>query len=103
MVLTEAVTNVIQHNSEGGEDQEIRVILEQAGDEIRVEVRDGGRPFDPLKQPGVIFPRTLDEASQGGLGIHLIRSYSDECGYRHEGDENVLTLVIRDVAKPQKG
>ena len=102
MVLTEAVTNVIQHGSEGAGDREIRLVLEQAGDDVRMEVRDGGRPFDPLEQPRVVFPRTLDEASQGGLGIHLIRSYSDECSYRHEGGENVLTLIIRDVKQQRE-
>ena len=100
MVLTEAVANVIQHGSEADKEQQISVILEQAGDDIRVEVRDAGRPFDPLKQPKVVFPRTLDDASQGGLGIHLMRSYSDECGYRREAGENVLTLIIRDAHKP---
>lgn len=99
MVLTEAVTNIIQHGSEADENEEISVVLDRDGDDIRIEVRDGGRPFDPLKQPQVVFPRTLDDASQGGLGIHLIRSYSDECGYRREGGENILTLIIRDVQK----
>jgi anti-sigma regulatory factor (Ser/Thr protein kinase) len=102
MVLTEAVTNVIQHGAEAGKGQEISVILEQVGGDIRVEVRDGGQPFDPLKQPEVVFPRTLDDASRGGLGIHLIRSYSDECRYRREGGENILTLVIRAAEKTEE-
>ena len=58
MVLTEAVTNVIQHGAEVGGDQEISVVLEQVGGDIRAEVRDGSRAFNPLKKPEVIFPRT---------------------------------------------
>ena len=98
IVLTEAITNVIQYGFE--EDGEIGVALERAGDDLLVEVRDSGRPFNPLNQPEVVFPRTLDDASQGGLGIHLIRSYSDECIYRCEAGENVLSIIIRDTQEP---
>lgn len=96
LTLAEAVTNVIQYAYEDEKNHEIVITLQYRKNGADVEVIDEGQPFDPLQAPEVVFPRSLDEASEGGLGIHLIRTYTDECYYRREVGKNILTMVVRE-------
>ncbi len=96
LALAEAVTNVIRYAFKDKTTHEITVTLEYLDKKAIIQVKDEGKPFDPLKHPKVIFPRSLEEASKGGLGIHLIRTYTDECYYRREDDTNILTMIICD-------
>ena len=96
LIVAEAVTNVINYAFENEKTHQITVTLQYQKHRVTVEIVDDGQPFDPLQHPPVVFPRKLEEASKGGLGIHLIRTYTDECHYRREGDKNILTLIMSD-------
>lgn len=48
LALDEAVTNVILHGYEGASGQQLSVHLETGSGELRSEVTDGGREFNPL-------------------------------------------------------
>jgi anti-sigma regulatory factor (Ser/Thr protein kinase) len=37
----------------------------------------------------------LAEAQPGGLGLSMLRSYSDHLAYRREAGRNQLTLTVR--------
>lgn len=94
LVLSEAVTNIIQNAYPDGAEHDIWVSLQLQGSSVRAEVQDDGVPFDPTQIPEVVLPQSLEEATEGGLGIHLIRSYTQECVYQRQDDRNVLTLVL---------
>ena len=94
LILTEAVTNVIQHGYADAENDDIEVRVQDQVNRLRVELRDKAKPFNPLRQPEVVFPRTLNEASEGGLGIHLIRTYTEECYYQRVDHQNVFVMVL---------
>lgn len=96
LVLTEAVTNIIQNAYQDAEGHDIRVTVQQHHGGLKVQLCDDGVPFDPLQVPPPDFPEHLDDAKEGGLGIHLIRSYTDECTYQREGNDNQLTFTICD-------
>jgi len=51
--------------------------------------------FNPLSVPKRILPKTLDEASAGGLRLVMIRRCSDFLHYRHEDGHNHLTFGTR--------
>jgi serine/threonine-protein kinase RsbW len=93
LVLEEATINIMQHayDEQGGE-LELCCTPVQGGLEIRLV--DEGPPFNPLEAPGL--EAVTDIASQriGGMGIHLIRSLTDELSYHREGGRNVLTLCF---------
>jgi anti-sigma regulatory factor (Ser/Thr protein kinase) len=97
LALTEAVTNIIQYAYDDKRSHEIKVEVQVQGHTIRIDLTDDGRPFDPLKKPMVSFPRSIDEAAEGGLGIHLIRSYMDECHYHRLHNKNIFTMIFRDT------
>lgn len=87
LILEELCANVIHH---GGGDMEVE--LEKEWEELVITVRDTGPEFDPTKAPEVDIQEPLEKRTPGGLGIHLIRRYSDEMSYHRMGKQNIVTV-----------
>jgi anti-sigma regulatory factor (Ser/Thr protein kinase) len=94
LVVAEAVTNIIVHAFKDEGEHKLSIKLEYRQNQFTIELIDDGQPFDPTQHPPIEFPRTLAEAGEGGLGIHLIRHYTDKIHYRRQANQNILTLVI---------
>ena len=94
LVLVEAVTNIVENAYENAADHEITITLHCQEHTVRVTIKDDGQPFDPFQVPAIELPDSLEDAKEGGLGIHLIRSYTKECHYCREGQYNLLVLVL---------
>ncbi len=95
LALTEAVTNVIEHGLTPAYAGTIAVTARQTPTALILTVADGGPPFDPLQTPVHVAPDSLDEAGIGGLGVHLLRRYADDCAYTYRDDRNELTLIYQ--------
>lgn len=96
LVLVETVTNIIEHGTIDSLD-ECRAIEVQAacdGTCIVVQVDDDGPPFDPTAAPVHRPPASLAEAPVGGLGLHLIRSYTQDWEYRRINQRNRQRMTI---------
>jgi sigma-B regulation protein RsbU (phosphoserine phosphatase) len=102
MVLTEAVTNIIQYAYQDEAVHPITITLQYQANTATIQIVDDGWPFDPHQNPEVVLPANLEEAGVGGLGIHLIRHYADNCHYDRQENKNILTLTIFDppIASP---
>lgn len=100
-VLAEALTNVITHGYRDTGPHEVAVRFAPEDGGWAVEIEDDGVAFDPLEAPPPRRPGSLAEATVGGLGIHLIRSFTDECRYRRENGRNRLTMLAR--PRPSEG
>jgi anti-sigma regulatory factor (Ser/Thr protein kinase) len=91
----EAVTNVITHGyreEPGG----VRVTIELDNNRIIIRIYDHSPRFDPTKvaEPDISIP--LDQRPPGGLGVHMMRSFTDEIIYSSSpSGENELVLVKR--------
>ncbi|MFM8331375.1 MAG: ATP-binding protein [Candidatus Methylumidiphilus sp.] len=86
LVLTEALSNAIQHaHCEG---QVSRVCIKIETDTLVIQVYDQGAGFDldglPCADPGTLCER--------GRGIFLIRQLMDSVAYRKTGEGNVLEM-----------
>lgn len=97
LALDEVLTNVIWYAYADGGEHEIVVRLGIDGDDVVVEVEDGGRPFDPLDVARVEdeLERPVHERRVGGLGIHLVRRAMSGLAYRREMGKNILTMRRR--------
>ncbi len=95
LVLEEALLNVVRYayGGEAGGDVDIRCWGTEVG--MSLEVRDRGRPFDPLSVPDPDLSKGVAERPVGGLGIFLIKKMADEVSYRREDETNILTMVFR--------
>ena len=94
LCLAEAVTNVIDYGFKDDGEHEIVVFLESDGPEVTVLVEDDGKAFNPLKAKPAKIAGSLEDASIGGLGIHLFKSYTKVLRYERKGGKNRLTMVF---------
>ena len=100
LCLEEHITNVIQYGLAGCGLQAIVVQLSLNQDCFVVEVKDDGKPFNPLNNPEVNTTIPLEQKPVGGLGIHLMRRFMDELEYRRECGQNILTMRKRLINAP---
>jgi serine/threonine-protein kinase RsbW len=98
LCLNEVLANLIEHAGtgvrQGGVDLELEVLCHQGAGEATLVVRDGGASFDPVTFSPGPAPRTLGEAEPGGLGLVLLRSFSDELHYRRADGRNELRIGV---------
>jgi anti-sigma regulatory factor (Ser/Thr protein kinase) len=97
LCLSEIVANIVEHSGVGR--RAGRIALEASAPpgaaSMSVSVADDGAAFDPLSAPppaGFADPARIQI---GGLGIHLVRSYADDCGYERLAEQNVFRFAIR--------
>lgn len=95
LALAEWVTNVISYAYDDSREHWITVRFLKGDAEVRVEVQDDGRAFDPLTLPSTDTSAPLEKRPIGGLGVHMMRKLMDAVLYRREGGRNILTLVKR--------
>ena len=97
--LNEVLANVIAHGGSGAAAAPVKLTLEihveEGSGKAGVTVTDAGRAFDPLSVPARPLPKTLEDASLGGLGLVMLRRCSDWLDYRNEQGRNHLTFGAR--------
>lgn len=91
IILDELITNIIEH---GGSDKNtfIDITLDKKGRSLTIEVSDEGPPFNPTLCALPDTSLSLERRKCGGLGILLVRRFSDSCRYKRLENKNVLTL-----------
>ena len=91
--VEEAVANIILH----GYDRrpgEIQVVVHREESGLVVQLRDRAPHFDPTGFPPPDLTLPLEERRPGGLGIYLMRKFTDTVTYRVTSDgSNELTLI----------
>jgi len=92
LALEEIVTNIITHGYTDDREHFIGVHLNVQPGEVKIDVEDDGRPFNPLEAPEVDTTTSLGDRPIGGLGIHLVRKVTDDLEYKRLGDKNLFTL-----------
>ena len=92
LIAEEGISNIILYAYESGEERRIEVTVSYDGEEVRLELRDDGKPFNPLEAPNPDLDAPLEARPEGGLGIYLMRSLADEMSYARRSGRNVLVL-----------
>ena len=94
--LNEALANVIFHGGAGALLSPVHLRLEVIVDahegKASVTISDAGIAFNPLTVAAKPRPTSLEETVPGGLGLVMIRRFSDCLDYRHEDGRNHLTF-----------
>ena len=97
LVLEEAVTNVNSYafrDDAGSHTLKIDLVIKP--NEIAITLQDDGVAFNPLDADTPILADSIEAAQIGGLGIHLIRSYTKLVDYfRNDGTNNLLMVLDR--------
>ena len=90
LALTEACSNSVRH-AYGDGDGRVEIVYELEPDRLAIEVTDDGAGFEPRRPLG----GGVDELSEGGLGIAIIRAIADEfeLGAKPDGPGSRLRFV----------
>jgi anti-sigma regulatory factor (Ser/Thr protein kinase) len=92
LVLEEIVTNIINHGFKDDAQHRIQVSITLDGNILTVRTIDDGRPFNPINAQRPKLNGKVEKRPVGGLGLVLIRRYSDDISYERRGKQNVLTI-----------
>ena len=94
LAVDEAVANVIEHaySSDTTKEVSVRVVIE--ADQVRIEIIDTGKGFDPAKVMQQDLEQLVAERKSGGLGLRLIQKIMDDVQYQIvPGEKNELRMV----------
>src|SRR5512147_2217645 len=92
LALEEIVTNIINHGYGGREEYDITIRFSLEKHNLRIQIKDSAPEFNPLnvKEPDDLG-KSLDDRHVGGLGIHLVRKFTDDIHYRRSKNKNIVT------------
>jgi serine phosphatase RsbU (regulator of sigma subunit)/anti-sigma regulatory factor (Ser/Thr protein kinase) len=93
LCVSELVANIVSYAFEDEAPHTLALDLILEPQSVKLVLADDGREFDPLALPDPVAPATLEEASVGGLGVHLVRQFADQVSDERVGRRNQLTLA----------
>jgi len=101
--LEELGTNVARHSAPAaGADPGLPLTLGLnliVGEAVEMEIVDNGQPFDVSEAPFRPIRKPLAEVIPGGLGMQLIRDFSDELLY--EPMKNGNKVIVKFLRQPE--
>jgi anti-sigma regulatory factor (Ser/Thr protein kinase) len=93
LVLEELVLNLIDHAVGPTADRiDVRIDLEPG--RVVLVLEDDSAPFDPRSAPAFDNTTPLEQRGPRGMGIHLVRSVTEDISYERVGSHNRLRVVI---------
>lgn len=90
LVTEEWFANIIKHGYADDEPGEIELELVAVKDGIHLTVTDSASAYNPLE---VNREARNQDFSEGGMGLILIKSLTDEQHYSHDGTHNVFSIT----------
>ena len=94
LALDELFTNIVSYAYDDDGSHRITVeLLRSPAGMVTITLIDDGRAFNPLDQPPPDLDSDIEDRAIGGLGIHLVKTFTDSCDYRRDGDTNRLTIT----------
>ena len=90
LACEELLANIINHGYNESTENTIGLELAAEDGTVRITFTDTGKAFNPLAREA---PDTLNDLSEGGVGILLVRSLTDEQHYQRREGLNVLTVT----------
>ncbi len=92
LLIEELFTNMLKYGKGGGSD--VGLGLAGEGPVVVITLRDFDvEPFDVTAVPEVDTSSPLDERRPGGLGIHLVRRFSDNFRYEYKDRDVIITIT----------
>jgi serine/threonine-protein kinase RsbW len=92
LAVEELVVNVIRYAYVDDDPHTIDIGLGIIEEQIILEIRDSGRPFDPREAPS--RDHDVDDPEVGGLGLTLVLDLVDALTYRRENAKNHVQVCI---------
>ncbi len=97
LATDEAATNICLHGYPDSLGM-IEVLVEHDAQYITIRLRDEAPAFDPTTYPTPDLSAPLEDRALGGMGIHFMRSYTDQISHQAlspRGNQLVLKKRIK--------
>ena len=94
LVIEEIMRNLIVHTPPYARDETATVTITVAANNVTVVIEDHRPSFDPFAAPELDVTAPLEQRRAGGMGLHLVRTMTDELTYEAGVDRNRLIAVI---------
>lgn len=92
--VEEVVENIVRYAYESGNGF-INVSTSVENGVLAIQLKDGGKPFNPLTKEDPDVNAKLEDRDIGGLGIFLTKQMMDSVEYEYKDGCNVLTMKKR--------
>lgn len=93
LACEEVVVNIISYAYPAGVDGYIELDVADEDMHLRIELSDGGLPFNPIERQAPDVTQRLEDRDIGGLGIYLVLQMMDRVTYLYEEGKNKLILI----------
>ena len=93
LAVEEAFVNICTYAFKDCQGQ-VELACFPGADAFVLEIMDTGQKFNQLSVPEPDLSVPLEQRQIGGLGVHLIRNFTDHADWRRENDRNILRLTI---------
>jgi serine/threonine-protein kinase RsbW len=94
LVAEELFTNFVKYNRGGGD--HVLMELEIQNGVIALSLTDFDvEPFDVTQTPDVDVGAPVEQRQPGGLGLHLVKAYTDEFRYEYHDRTMKVTATKR--------
>jgi len=93
VALEEAFVNICNY-AYPEKSGDVELTCSVAGEYFALEISDHGVPFDLLSLAEPDTSASIEDRDVGGLGILLLRKFTDDVSYCREKDCNKLTIRI---------
>ena len=102
IITDEICANIIRYAyPDGGGSLTAGFAFDPASDEVTLTFTDNGKPFNPLNAPEPDI-KNVEDRKEGGMGIFLVRKFSDKLQYEYSGGKNILTITKKRLSKTGK-
>lgn len=96
LVITEALTNVVEHAYEGREDCQMEVSVTHQDDQFTIVISHDGADFNPDAHADPVMKDYLAQRRVGGLGLFLMKKLMDQVEYSTDDTgKRVIKLMKR--------
>lgn len=92
LCLEEALANIVTHGFNDQAEHVIALHFAAGPTELSITIEDSGLPFDPVAAGCCADNSCVEQATIGGRGLSLIRSYADRLSYQRQSGRNIFTM-----------
>jgi serine/threonine-protein kinase RsbW len=97
LIAEEVVSNAMDYGGSPPSEPQHQIVVDirRVGEQLHVEFRDSGQPFDPLGLPPPDLESDVLDRPVGGLGVHLVRQIAESVSYSREEPFNIVRVALR--------
>ena len=95
LAVEETFMNQVWHAYDDSLVHEVMVTVTFDERLVCLTFEDDGKPFDPTQEQIAPAPDRLEDAVPGGLGLLLVRKFSESVNYARLHDRNRLRICMR--------